>query len=188
VSRVTPEETFHERARAQLAGIHAVLDVLGQAGVSAWLFGGWGLDARIGRITRHHGDIEFWVERPDGERATAALVEAGAILVDSQPPEESREFTWNGASFSTAFFDTCPDGTYRPQGRWSDWVFPAGSFSDSHGVLDGRPVPVMSVAWMLAMKQQFPTLRNGAPLRPKDVRDIDTLRELLAHTDSWPCR
>jgi lincosamide nucleotidyltransferase A/C/D/E len=164
----------------QLTCIHAVLDVLGREGVPAWLFGGWGLDARIGRITREHGDVEFWVERPDGERGTAALVEAGAVLLDTQPPEESREFSWDGVGFSTAYFDAHPDGTFRPRGRWSDWVFPAGSFGDAPGELDGRPVAAMSVAGMLAMKAQFPQLANGRPWRPKDVRDIASLRDLLA--------
>ncbi|MBB5790796.1 nucleotidyltransferase domain-containing protein [Jiangella mangrovi] len=169
-----------EKADEQLAGIHEVLEVLRRAAVRAWLFGGWGLDARIGRITREHGDVELWVERSDSEHATAALVEAGAVLLDTQPPEESREFTWNGVAFSTAYFDAHPDGTFRPRGRWSDWVFPTGSFGDVPGELGGRAVPAMSAAGMLAMKQQFPGLRNGRPWRPKDVRDIATLRELLA--------
>ncbi|WP_053204271.1 nucleotidyltransferase domain-containing protein [Jiangella muralis] len=169
-----------ERGLAQLAGIHTVLDVLRRVGVPAWLFGGWGLDARIGRITREHGDVEFWVARPYGERSAATLTAAGAVVLDTQPPDESHEFSWDGVSFSTAYFDAHPDGTFGPQGRWSDWVFPAGSFSDSPGHLDGRPVPAMSAAGMLAMKQQFPTLRNGHPWRPKDVRDIATLRELVA--------
>ena len=43
---------MNERATAQLRVIRAVVDALGAAGISAWLFGGWGLDARIGRITR----------------------------------------------------------------------------------------------------------------------------------------
>jgi hypothetical protein len=54
-----------ERADAQLRVIKAVVNALGAAGISAWLFGGWGLDARIGRITREHGDIEFWLQRID---------------------------------------------------------------------------------------------------------------------------
>jgi lincosamide nucleotidyltransferase A/C/D/E len=102
MSSETPEETFYRCGRAQLVGLHAVLEVLRQAAVAAWLFGGFGLDGRIGRITREHGDIEFWVERADGERGMAALVEAGAVLLHTQPPEESREFTWNGVTFSTA--------------------------------------------------------------------------------------
>ncbi|HEX8510919.1 MAG TPA: hypothetical protein VF635_15650 [Propionibacteriaceae bacterium] len=39
----------------------------------------------------------------------------------------------------------------------------------------------MSVAGMLAMKEQYPGLRNGRPWRPKDIADIKTLRALLAH-------
>jgi hypothetical protein len=33
---------------------------------------------------------------------------------------------------------------------------------------------------MLAMKEQFPRLRNGRPWRPKDIADIEALRGLAA--------
>ena len=62
------------------------------------------------------------------------------------------------------------------QGRWSDWVFPPDSFGEAPGLLDGMPVPAMSVAGMAAMKEQFPTLRNGRPWRDKDIGDIAVLR------------
>ena len=67
----------------------------------------------------------------------------------------------------------------QPDGRWSDWRFPPGSFPPETVVLDGFPVLAMSLAGMLAMKQQYPDLRNGRPWRPKDVADIETLRVLL---------
>jgi hypothetical protein len=57
----------------QLSVINAVGNALGAVGIPAWLFGGWGLDARIGRITREHGDVEFWVERLDAGRSKAVL-------------------------------------------------------------------------------------------------------------------
>jgi lincosamide nucleotidyltransferase A/C/D/E len=151
---------------------------------SAWLFGGWGLDARIGRITRDHGDIEFWVERTGDERTKTILVEAGAAALATQPPEEACEFTWRDIDFSTAYFDRQPDGTFTTMGRWSDWVFPAGSFSDKPGVLDGIDVPAMSVAGMLAMKEQFPTLRNGNAWRAKDKTDVELLRGLASESDA----
>jgi len=122
-------------------------------------FGGWGLDARIGRITREHGDVEFWLERLHAERSKAVLVGAGA----------------------TAYFNWQPVGSFsQPLGRWSDWLFPPGSFGDQPGTLDGTPVPAMSLTGMLAMKQQFPHLRNGRPWRQKDIDDIEILRELAA--------
>jgi hypothetical protein len=165
--------------QAQLQTIHRVLGVLSGAGVPAWLFGGWGLDARIGRITRRHGDIEFWVPRTHDARSRAALVAAGSTALETQPPEEACEFVWDEVAFSTAYFDRAEDGTfYQPLGRWSDWVFPAGSFGTDPGMLDGTPVPAMSAAGMLAMKEQYPALRNGGPWRDKDIADIAVLRQL----------
>jgi lincosamide nucleotidyltransferase A/C/D/E len=165
--------------QAQQRVIHRVVDLLSAANVPVWLFGGWGLDARIGRITRSHGDIEFWVRRSDGVRSKAALVDAGSVALATQPPEEACEFIWDGISFSTAYFDQRADGAFAQlQGRWSDWEFPADSFGEEPGMLDGIPAPAMSVAGMLAMKEQFPTLRNGRPLRDMDIGDIAALRGL----------
>ncbi len=169
------------RTRAQLRVIVAVLDTLGAVDISAWLFGGWGLDARIGRITREHGDVEFWLERVDAEQSKAALVEAGATALITQPPEEACAYAWDGVAFSTAYFDRQPDGSFsQSHGRWSDWRFPPGSFGDGPGMLDGKPLPAMSVAGLLAMKEQFPHLHNGRPWRQKDIDDIKILRELAA--------
>ena len=46
------------------------------------------------------------------------------------------------------------------------------------------PVLAMSVSGMLAMKEQFPHLRNGRPWRQKDIDDIKTLRRLAAGADA----
>jgi len=176
-----------ERMTTQLRVIKAVVNALGAADISAWLFGGWGLDARIGRITRDHGDVEFWVERTDAGRSREVLVEAGATALATQPPEESCEFTWGGVDFSTAYFDRRSGGAFfQLQGRWSDWLFPPGSFGSEPGMLDGVPVLAMSVAGMLAMKEQYPHLRNGGPWRQKDIDDIKVLRGLAAETEARP--
>ena len=170
-----------EKAGGQLRVIRRVVAVLQAADISAWLFGGWGLDARIGRITREHGDVEFWVERTHAERSKALLVGAGAIALTTQPPEEACEFTSDDVPFSTAYFDRRPDGSFsQPRGRFSDWLFPPGSFGDEPVSLAGTPVLAMSIDGMLAMKEQFPRLRHGRPWRPKDVTDIEILRGLAA--------
>jgi hypothetical protein len=169
-----------ESTERQLRVIREVVALARAAGIALWLFGGWGLDARLGRITRQHGDVEFWVERVHAERSKALLVAAGATALTTQPPEESCEFTWDGVPFSTAYFDRQPDGFCQLLGRWSDWRFPPGSFGDEPGMLEGTPVPAMSVSGMLAMKEQFPHLRNGRPWRQKDIDDIEVLRGLAA--------
>ena len=165
----------------QLTVIRAVTGALETAGISAWLFGGWGLDARIGGITRDHGDVEFWVERVDAERSKTALVAAGATALTTQPPTESCEFTWGGTDFSTAYFDRQPDGEFsQPDGRFSDWLFPPGSFVKEAITLDSFQVLAMSAQGMLAMKEQYPKLRNGHPWRRKDIADIETLKAMVA--------
>jgi hypothetical protein len=170
-----------EKTEGQLRVIRKVVAVLRAHDVPAWLFGGWGLDARVGRITREHGDVEFWVERRHAEQSKAFLVGAGATALPTQPPEEACEFTVDEVEFSTAYFDRWPDGSFsQPDGRFSDWLFPPGSFGDEPVALDGTPLLAMSVPGMLAMKEQFPGLRNGRPWRPKDIADMGTLRGLIA--------
>lgn len=168
-----------EKAHRQFELIRRITTTLTPAAGHAWLFGGWGLDARIGRVTRDHSDIEFWVDRVEAEHVQGLLISAGAILLDTQPPEESAEYDWEGTWFSTAYFDARPDGTYTPQGRFDDWVFPEGSFPDVPAVLEELPVLAMSVAGMLAMKEQYPHLRNGRPWRDKDIPDVMILRSML---------
>jgi len=168
-----------EKTEGQLGVIREVFAILQAGNIPAWLFGGWGLDARIGRITRAHGDVEFWVERVHAERSKALLVEAGATALPTQPPEEACEFTLGGVPLSTAYFDQRSDGSFsQPRGRFSDWLFPPGSFGDEPVTLEGTPVLAMSVSGMLAMKEQFPHLRNGRPWRPKDIADMAILRGL----------
>jgi hypothetical protein len=175
------DEAMNASPEGQLRVIRKVISVMEAAGTSAWLFGGWGLDARIGRITREHGDVEFWVERIHAERSKAALVEAGATALTTQPPAEACEFTWDDVLFSTAYFDRQPDGSsIQLLGRFSDWLFPPGSFGDEPATIEGTPVLAMSASGMLAMKEQFPHLRNGRPWRPKDIADIEILRGLAA--------
>ena len=83
--------------------------------------------------------------------------------------------------FSTAYFDRWPDGTFsQPMGRFSDWLFPPGAFDTAPVTLEGTPVLAMSISGMLAMKEQFPRLRNGAPWREKDVADLAILRGLMS--------
>ncbi|MGI5182496.1 nucleotidyltransferase domain-containing protein [Dactylosporangium sp. CA-152071] len=169
------------KATAQLRVIREVIAALQAEGIPAWLFGGWGLDARIGRITREHGDVEFWVERTHAEQSKALIEGTGGTALPTQPPEESCEFILDGTSFSTAYFDRRPDGSFdQPLGGFSDWLFPPGSFDDEPVTLDGTPVLAMSVSGMLAMKEQFPHLRNGRPWRQKDIGDMEILRRLLA--------
>ena len=60
------------------------------AEIDWWLFGGWGLDAQLGRITREHGDIECWVHRADAEAARDAFPIYATTRAST--PADRREF------------------------------------------------------------------------------------------------
>ena len=127
-------------------------------------------------ITRSHSDIEFWVRRSDGARSKEALANAGSAVLATQPTEESCEFVWDGVRFIFAYFG------YRTmvvlaKGHVFLDILPH-SFDENPGLLFPLARPAMSIAGMLAMKEQYPTLRNGRPLRDKDIADIALLRRL----------
>jgi lincosamide nucleotidyltransferase A/C/D/E len=54
-----------------------ILDLLATAGVQAWLDGGWGVDALLGRITRPHNDLDLVLPLADLTRAVEVLVRSG---------------------------------------------------------------------------------------------------------------
>jgi lincosamide nucleotidyltransferase A/C/D/E len=49
-----------------------VLAALGRHGVTAWVDGGWGVDALLGEQVREHDDLDLVVHRNDRERVTRA--------------------------------------------------------------------------------------------------------------------
>ena len=170
---------MNQQTRDQLDRIRWITTTLAEGAHRAWLFGGWGLDARIGRVTRDHGDIEFWVDRndalevgsvgncgrdPTGHAAARGVcgVRVGRCLVQHRLLR--RPIRWHVHD--------------RRQVR--RLAVPRGPVPDEPVELQGLPVLAMSVVGMLAMKEQYPHLRNGRPWRDKDIHDIEVLRSMLA--------
>ncbi|WP_020145211.1 nucleotidyltransferase domain-containing protein [Terracoccus sp. 273MFTsu3.1] len=63
--------------QAQLAAIADAGALLDGAGIDHWLFGGWGVDFWVGRVTRPHDDVDLAVPRDDRPRLHAALTGDG---------------------------------------------------------------------------------------------------------------
>ena len=67
LAEATPEQ--------QLAAISEVGAALDGAGVDHWLFGGWGVDFWVGRVTRPHHDVDLAVRRDDRPAMHRALLQ-----------------------------------------------------------------------------------------------------------------
>lgn len=61
----------------QVDEVHAVLDALDGVGCRAWVSGGWGVDALVGRQTRVHRDLDLAVDADLQEAALGALGHLG---------------------------------------------------------------------------------------------------------------
>jgi hypothetical protein len=66
-----------DKATEQLAAIESLDQALRAAGLDYWLFGGWGVDFWVGRVTRDHADIDAAAWRRDYDEIRAALLAAG---------------------------------------------------------------------------------------------------------------
>jgi lincosamide nucleotidyltransferase A/C/D/E len=58
-----------------------VLDQIAGDGVTAWVDGGWGVDALLGRQTREHEDLDLVLDREGVDRVRDLLVHDGFQIV-----------------------------------------------------------------------------------------------------------
>lgn len=61
-----------------------ILDLLASAGVQAWLDGGWGVDALLGRISRVHNDLDLVLDLDDLNRAVQVLQSDGFAIEEDE--------------------------------------------------------------------------------------------------------
>ncbi|WBO61495.1 nucleotidyltransferase domain-containing protein [Streptomyces camelliae] len=61
--------------------VHEVLSVLEEAGLTAWVDGGWGIDALPQQATRQHSDLDLVVLLPEISAVRSALADSGYRVV-----------------------------------------------------------------------------------------------------------
>ena len=117
-----------------------VLDRLDDAGIDAWVDGGWAVDALLAEQTRPHRDLDLIVredDRPEIREALArdafAEVPGGRDINFVLRDPRGRE-----VDIHAIRFDESGDGIYR-MATGADWVFPAAGF-EGRGLVDGREV------------------------------------------------
>lgn len=164
----------------QLELLREIRDALADAGVHWWLFGGWAMDAHAGEVTRDHADIEIFLWIDDAEAACSALVQAGYARWAGLYPEECVPFTKAGQEIGLWYITANEEGQIVTPGRWADWPWYPGSFDGPEGRIGDLALPVVSLDGLLDTKTNFANHPHGAPLREKDIGDIERIRQLIA--------
>jgi hypothetical protein len=64
---------MEERTSQQLSALARVIDLLEEAGIAYWLFGGWAVDFYAGSVTRVHDDLDMAIWLADLPRIAELL-------------------------------------------------------------------------------------------------------------------
>lgn len=120
-----------------------VLAALSARGVTAWIDGGWGVDALVGEQTRSHSDLDLVVRADAVDIVRNLLVEDGFhVLRDSLPTAIAFEHA-DGRQVDLHPIEPTSDGGGDQIQRDGEtrWHYPP----PVDGVIDGRPVRCCSI-------------------------------------------
>ena len=137
----------------------AVLDCLDSNGITAWLDGGWGVDALAGRETRPHEDLDLVVAEDDVPRARAALADLGFEHDPSAEPGLPARLVLVAADgrhvdLHPVAFDDRGNG-WQPLGEGAYGLYPAEGLAGA-GHVNGRPVRCLTPELQLRHHLGYP--------------------------------
>ncbi|GIE78619.1 hypothetical protein Aph02nite_45690 [Actinoplanes philippinensis] len=165
-------------AEEQLESIAEVASL----GLEVWLRGGWAMDFFLGRVTRPHLDVDWFVWAPDAGRLSAALTSRGYELLPEPPHDRQLDFARGGLDLSFALItrDSAGDVTVAG-GPWAGQRWPGGMLDWPAGRIGAVRCPIISPFAQIEIKRMMPVWVPGMPRRAKDAADIATLETALGH-------
>ncbi|HVF05227.1 MAG TPA: hypothetical protein VNA20_10325 [Frankiaceae bacterium] len=147
------------------ADVFDLIDRLNDAGVVAWLDGGWAVDALLGRETRPHSDLDLAMDGATLDRAVALLTRDGFTVLRDDLPAAVAYRHPDGREVDLHPLVRTPDGggdQAQPDGTWWHYGAPVT------GTIDGRPVPCCDLDTQLRA-------HVGYPPRDTDRADVAAL-------------
>lgn len=157
-------------AQTTAAEVVVVLDALAAVGCRAWVGGGWGVDALVGRQTRAHRDLDVVADAAAEPAALDALRALGyRVEVDWRPVRVELGAPGRGrVDLHPMALDVAGNGVQAgPDG--TSFVYPVQCFVT--GTIGGRAVPCLSAERQLAA-------HTGYEPREQDLADLALLRAL----------
>ncbi len=165
-------------ATQQLAVIEKVHDLLSEAGIGHWLFGGWGVDFLVGDVTRPHSDIEVVIWRRDIERVRELLRPLGYRERSGAHVTFRADFDTDAGLLSMVYIERDARGDIVTPDVFASSPWAEDAF-EHEGSLEGVRLPVISALEQMLSKEAYFGEATGQPLRPKDEHDVALLKGLL---------
>ena len=161
---------------AQLELIRELFSQCERRNVRFWLFGGWGIDALLGGVTRDHSDIDILVNAGSAEGLRSALQEMGGEVCDNGT---GWRYEKNEIGIDIGFLLTHADGTVVSDTDHDDsnvYPWPPGSFPEQcNGLLPGLSCRAVSWEAQYTAKAGYRNAFPDTTPRGKDEADLETI-------------
>jgi hypothetical protein len=175
------------QASVQLRLIAEIVDVAHRLGVPVWLRGGWAMDFYLGRVTREHRDIDWFVGVAQADGLVAALEARGFVALPGAHPEIQRDLAKDGEDVSLALVGRDADGhAVVPAGPYAGERWPAGMLGERIGRIGEQSASVIEPAAQVEIKTMMPVWVPGMRRRAKDLADIALLEAAIDADRSGP--
>jgi lincosamide nucleotidyltransferase A/C/D/E len=150
-----------------------VLEALDAADVRAWVEGGWGIDALVGRRTRQHDDLDLAVDTGAGgfDAAVAALAPLGYLPTVDDLPVRLVVATADDRRVDLHPIRFRPDGDAIQQGHTREYRYPADGFT--LGRIGGRDVPCLGGA----VQRDFHSAYEPRPVDHHDLARLEAVAD-----------
>ncbi|BCJ46308.1 hypothetical protein GCM10010168_59470 [Actinoplanes ianthinogenes] len=168
------------RAERQLAAIGELVAVARQAGVTAWLRGGWAMDFYLGEVTRPHVDVDWFIWKEDANRLAGALAARGWTLLPEPPHDQQIDLAKDDVEQSLTLLGRDEAGhPVVAAGPWAGEPWPPTMLDGPPGVLNGISCPIITPEAQIELKRMYPVWNPALKRRPKDATDIARLEAAL---------
>jgi lincosamide nucleotidyltransferase A/C/D/E len=155
--------------------VAALLELLGERSLRAWVAGGWGADALGGKQTRMHRDVDLAVDAEQLPDVIDVLSGLGYEITTDWLPSRVELTDRENRRIDLHLVHFRADGSGWQSGL-ADTSFEYRADGFATGTIDGRPVPCLSGSQQLSF-------RTGYDWRGVDHHDVSLIRAALGRTD-----
>jgi hypothetical protein len=161
-----------ESAKAQLAAIGRLDQVLDAAGIDYWLFGGWAVDFWVGEVTRPHEDVDVVVWRSDEAAISTALAAAGWEQAPAAEDLVGTRYRLGTAEVELTFVERGKAGEVVVPLPTGPLTWSPRPFGDARAMLQGVSARTIPRSVLLDGKSRA---REGSAESAKDRADFEAL-------------
>ena len=162
-------------ASGQLAALAEVVSQFQEERIAYWVFGGWAVDFHVGRVTRHHDDLDLAVWLDDVPRIERLLLGARWEHVPDPDEDGGTGYERDHVRLELTYLRRGDDDTVVVPLSGGDAPWRADAFGSDERTLDGVTARVIALP---ALREGKSSSRDESPDAAKDSADFAVLSRI----------